>query len=91
MKLPCVHSVDLQIALVNECYDDEKDSHPPRTGIVGSGYRGVFDVNRLCFTETEKPRKSQLNNTDLHSCLYHLVQTARFRAKDYLSRGVVLV
>ena len=32
-----------------------------------------------------------LNIIDLHSCLYHLVQTARFRAKDYLSRGVVLV
>ena len=61
-----------------------------RTGMVRSGHRGVFDIKRLFLTDN-KPRKSHLNNIDLHSCLYHLVQTARFRAKDYLSRGVVLV
>ena len=61
-----------------------------RTGMVRSGHRGVFDIKRLFLTDN-KPRKSHLNNIDLHSCLYHLVQTARFRAKDDLSRGVVLV
>ena len=45
-----------------------------------------FNITRLCFTV-----RAMLNIIDLHSCLYHLVQTARFRAKDYLSRGVVLV
>ena len=56
VRLPGVQSVDLQFALVNEWYEDEK-----------------------------------IHSLALHSCLYHLVQIARFRAKDYISRGVVLV
>ena len=85
MRLPGVQSVDLQLALVKECYEDEQIHTLAlvRTGMVRSGHRGVFDIKRLFLTDN-KPRKSHLNNIDLHSCLYHLVQTARFRAKDYL-------
>ena len=57
-----------------------------RTGIVGSRYRGVFE-----YKKATNHVRAMLNIIDLYSCLYHLVQTARFRAKDYLSRGVVLV
>ena len=87
VRLPGVQSVDLQFALVNEWYEDEKIHSLAlvRTGIVGSADIEEFSIS--------KDSASQATNhvIDLHSCLYHLVQIARFRAKDYISRGVVLV
>ena len=94
MRLPGVQSVDLQLAFVNECYEDEKIQTLAlvRTRIVGSADIEEFSISKDCASQvTNHVRAMLLNIIDLHSCLYHFVQIARFRAKDYLSRGVVLV
>ena len=46
MRLPGVQSVDLQLALVNECYEDEKIHTLAlvRTGIVGSADIEEFSI-----------------------------------------------
>ena len=94
MRLPGLQSVDLQLALVKECYEDEQIHTLAlvRTGIVGSADIEEFSIsNDSASQATNHVRAMLLNIIDLHSCLYHLVKIARFRAKDYLSRGVVLV
>ena len=46
MRLPGVQSVHLQLALVNECYEDEKIKTLAlvRTGIVGSADIEEFSI-----------------------------------------------
>ena len=94
MRLPGVQSVDLQLALVKECYEDE-NIHTlalVRTGIVGSADIEEFSIsNDSASQATNHVRAMLLNIIILSFMSVSFGKIARFRAKDYLSRSVVLV